>query len=100
MVKEKINYSDLKQQMIVRVQSEDEAVNVIVIYLTKQEIKKKRLNADNEGFYGFRGLWYGGNGTNIKSYGKIYDLSCYDGMKLVRSHIQGLTKKELQKILR
>ena len=100
MVKEKINYSDLKQQMIVRVQSEDEAVNVIVIYLTKQEIKKKRLNADNEGFYGFRGLWYGGNGTKINSYGKIYDLSCYDDMKLVRNHIQGLTKKELQKILR
>lgn len=97
---ENINYNDLKQQMIVCVQSEDEAVNVIVIYLTKQEIKKKRLNADNEGFYGFRGLWYGGNGTNVKSYGKIYDLSCYDGMKLVRSHIQGLTKKELQKILK
>lgn len=97
---ESINYSNLKQHMIVRVQSEDEVVNVIVIYLTKQEIKKKRLNADNEGFYGFRGLWYGGNGTKINSYGKIYDLSCYDDMKLVRNHIQGLTKKQLQKILK
>lgn len=96
----KIKYEYLQEQMIVRLQEGIDTVNVIVFFLTNKEIKKKRLNADNEGFYGFRGLWYGGNGTKIKSYGKIYDLSCYDNMKLVRNHIQGLTKKELQKILK
>ena len=95
----KIKYEDLKQQMIVRLQEGVNTVNVLVFYLTDKEIKRKKLNAEKEGFYGFRGLC-GGNGTKYSSYGKIYDLSCYDDMKLVRNHIQGLTKRELQKILK
>ena len=96
----KIKYEDLQEQMIVRLQEGVDTVNVIVFFLTNKEIKEKGLNADKEGFYGFRGLGYSGNGTKYSSYGKIYDLSCYDSMKLVRNHIQGLTKKELQKILK
>jgi hypothetical protein len=98
-MKGKIKYNELKKQMIVRLQEGVDTVNVIVFFLTNKEIKKRGLNADKEGFYGFRGLWYG-NGTSFKSYGKIYDLSCYDSVKLVRNHIQGLTREELQKILK
>ena len=96
----KINYNDLKKHMIVRLQKGVNTINVLVFYLTDKEIKRKKLNAEKEGFYGFRGLWYTGNGTKYSSYGKIYDLSCYDSMKLVRNHIQGLTREELQKILK
>ena len=96
----KIKYEDLQEQMIVRLQECIDTVNVIVFFLTNKEIKKRGLNADKEGFYGFRGLWYTGNGTKYSSYGKIYDLSCYDSMKLVRGHIQGLTRNDLVKILK
>ena len=96
----KIKYNDLKNQMIVRLQDGVDTVNVIVFFLTNKEIKKRGLNAEKEGFYGFRGLWYTGNGTKYYSYGKIYDLSCYDSMKLVRNHIQGLTRNDLVKILK
>lgn len=94
-----IEYEDLKKHMIVHLKIDN--VNVIVFYLTAQEIKKYRLNANDEGFYGFRGLWYKGNGTKYSSYGKIYDLSYYKGdMELVRTGIHGLSKKELMHIVR
>jgi hypothetical protein len=95
----KIEYEDLKKHMIVHLKINN--VNVIVFYLTAQEIKKKRINADEEGFYGFRGLWYKGNGTRYSSYGKIYNLSYYKkDMELVRTGIHGLSKKELRHIVR
>ena len=95
----RIEYKNLKKHMIVHLTNNN--VNVIVFYLTAREIKKKRINANEEGFYGFRGLWYKGNGTRYSSYGKIYNLSYYKKcMELIRTGIHGLSKKELMHIVR
>jgi len=73
---------------------------VVVLPVTKKDIKRG-INAEFPGLYGFRGLWYSGNGTKIKSYGKIYELDpdYYKDMMIVRDNIIGLSKKELQKLV-
>ena len=86
--------------MIVRVTKDDgSSVNVLVLPVTEKDIKNG-MNASEAGFCGFRGLWYKGNGTTHKSYGKIYELSLYDNIELVRNNIFGLSKKKLQDILK
>ncbi len=78
----------------------DDNLNVIVLPVTKKDLKRG-INADHTGLYGFRGLWYKGNGTKHISYGKIYDLSCYkeNDYEIIKENIFGLSKKELQEIL-
>ena len=91
----------LKKNMIVALQRDDGSKDtVIVLEVTKKDIKRG-INADKPGLYGFRGLWYKGNGTKHCSYGKIYDLSYYDDseIEIVRNHIYGLNKKELRNIM-
>lgn len=90
----------LKKNMIVTLQGNDSKDTVIVLEVTKKDIKKG-INAAKPGLYGFRGLWYKGNGTKHHSYGKIYDLSYYDDseIEIVRNHIYGLSKKDLQNLL-
>ena len=96
---------ELKKNMIVQlIDKESETVetpiNVIVLEVTAKDIKHGVL-ADKPGLYGFRGLWYKGNGTTHKSYGKMYDLSLYNDNEifLVRDDIWKMSKKELSKIL-
>ena len=98
---EKINYSNLKRNQIVCIKdygSSNIYWNVIVLPVTKENIKRG-INADHVGLFGFRGLWYNGNGTRIKSYGKIFDLSEESEIYLIRNDIRGLSKKTLRKIL-
>lgn len=86
------------KNMIVRIKDGERYVNVILLYVTKKDLKKG-INAISEGLYGFRGFWYKGNGTKKNSYGKIYDLSCYDDIQIIRKNIYGLKKKTMKKIL-
>ncbi len=92
----------LKKNMIVTLQKKNskdkDKDTVILLDVTKKDIKKG-INADKPGLYGFRGLWYKGNGTKNESYGKIYDLSYYDVIEIVRNHIYGLNKEELRNIM-
>ena len=92
------NYSKLKVNNIVEIIEIDGTKrNCIVLPVTKKDIDLG-ANAVVPGLYGFRGLWYKGNGTKQKSYGKIYDLAFYD-CKIIRDNIKGLSKKQLQNIL-
>lgn len=50
---------------------------------------------DFRGFFGIKG-----NGTKRTSYGKIYDLSLIENYKVIHTNIKGLSKKQLQKILK
>ena len=97
----KIIYNNLKRNQIVCIKDYDSSNaywNVIVLPVTKENIKRG-INADHVGLFGFRGLWYNGNGTRIKSYGKIFDLSEESEIYLIRNDIRGLSKKTLRKIL-
>lgn len=96
---------ELKKHMIVQLVPKDSEIsepitNVIVLNVTTKDIRNGCL-VDKPGLYGFRGLWYKGNGTKLKSYGKIYDLSLYndDEIYLVRNNIWKMTKKELNSLL-
>ena len=92
------NYSKLKVNNIVEITEYDGTKhNCIVLPVTKKDINHG-VNAAVSGLYGFRGLWYKGNGTKRTSYGKIYDLAFYD-CKVIRDNIKGLSKKQLQNIL-
>jgi len=91
-----MRYTDLKRNMIVNIEHN---WNVIVLPVTNKDINRG-MNADVPGLYGFRGLWYKGNGTKPYSYGKIFDLKLYDSITLVRNNISGLSKKQLQEILK
>lgn len=92
------NYSKLKVNNIVEITEYDGTKrNCIVLPVTKKDIDFG-ANAVVPGLYGFRGLWYKGNGTKRMSYGKIYDLAFYD-CKVIRDNIKGLSKKQLQNIL-
>ena len=71
---------------------------LIILPITQKDINRG-ANAEKPGLYGFRGLWYKGNGTKRKSYGKIYDLGCVGDYKVIRTDIKGLSKKQLQTIL-
>lgn len=98
-VMETIKYENLRVGNIVEVVSEFGITNrVVVLKVTKKDIAKG-TNAAKEGLYGFRGLWYNGHHTTIKPYGKIYDLSCYDNIKLVRKSLFRLSRKELEQII-
>lgn len=90
----------LKKNMIVNLRGNGWKDTVIVLEVTKKDIKRG-INADKPGLYGFRGLWYKGNGTKQYSYGKIYDLSYYNDseIEIVRNHICGLSKKDLKSLL-
>jgi hypothetical protein len=92
------NYSKLKVNNIVEITEVfGTKCNCIVLPVTKKDIERG-VNAVMPGLYGFRGLWYKGNGTKRMSYGKIYDLAFYD-CKVIRDNIKGLSKKQLQNIL-
>lgn len=100
-----MTYKELKKHMIVQLVNKvpeitEPPTNVIVLDVTAKDIKNG-CQADKPGLYGFRGLWYKGNGTKRRSYGKIYDLSLYndDEIFLVRDNIWKMTKKELNTIL-
>lgn len=71
---------------------------LIILPITQKDIDRG-ANAVKPGLYGFRGLWYKGNGTKRTSYGKIYDLECVGDYKVIRTNIKGLSKKQLQTIL-
>lgn len=71
----------------------------IILPVTKKDIDKG-CNAEKPGLYGFRGFWYNGNGTKRKSYGKIYDPELIENYKIIRTNIKGLSKKQLQEILK
>lgn len=93
------NYSKLKVNNIVEITEYDDTKrNCIVLPVTKKDINLG-VNAIIPGLYGFRGFWYNGNGTKRMSYGKIYDLAFYD-CRVIRDNIKGLSKKQLQSILR
>lgn len=93
------NYSSLKVNNIVEItEYYGTRCNCIVLPVTKKDINHG-VNAIVPGLYGFRGLWYKGNGTKRRSYGKIYDLAFYD-CKVIRDNIKGLSKKQLQKLLK
>ena len=95
-----MKYSELKKNMIVQITEDDGFVrNVIVLPVSDKDIKRG-VDATHAGFHGFRGLWYKGNGTKHMSYGKIYDLSLYDDIKLVRKDIFGLSKEKLREVLK
>ena len=90
----------LKSNMIVHIKEDDGTDrNVIVLPITKKDLKCG-VNASHTGLFGFRGLWYKSNGTKWKSYGKIYDISDYNIIDIVRQDICGLNKKQLQEILK
>lgn len=100
-----MTYKKLKKHMIVQLVPKDSEItepstNVIVLEVTAKDIRNG-CQADKPGLYGFRGLWYKGNGTKYKSYGKIYDLSLYndDEIYLVRDNIWKMTKKDLNSLL-
>ena len=100
-----MKYNELKKHMIVQLVNKDPEItdpstNVIVLEVTAKDIKHG-CQADKPGLYGFRGLWYKGNGTKKMSYGKIYDLSLYndDEIHLVRDNIWKMSKKELNSLL-
>ena len=71
---------------------------LIILPITQKDINRG-ANVEKPGLYGFRGLWYKGNGTKRTSYGKIYDLECVGDYKVIRTNIKGLSKKQLQSIL-
>lgn len=100
-----MTYKELKKHMIVQLVDKDPETtelptNVIVLEVTAKDIRNG-CQANKPGLYGFRGLWYKGNGTTYKSYGKIYDLSLYNDNEiyLVRDNIWKMTKKELNSLL-
>lgn len=89
----------LKPNYIIEFSDEWGVYHCIILPVTKKDIDKG-CNAEKLGLYGFRGLWYKGNGTKQKSYGKIYNLSLIENYKVIRTNIKGLSKKQLQEILK
>lgn len=97
---------DLKPNYIIEFEEEigcflkrTHITRLIILPITQKDIDRG-TNAEKPGLYGFRGLWYKGNGTKRTSYGKIYDLSLIENYKVIRTNIKGLSKKQLQKILK
>lgn len=89
----------LKPNYIIEFPDEMGYTSLIILPVTKKDIDKG-CNAEKLGLYGFRGLWYKGNGTKRKSYGKIYNLSLIENYKVIRTNIKGLSKKQLREILK
>lgn len=104
----KLTYNELKTGMIIHVKDEStdgEFENqefVVVLRVTEKDIKKG-FNGDKPGLYGFRGLWYKGNGTKCMSYGKIHNLMPDDEwistFTLIRPNLWGLSKKQISHII-
>lgn len=90
---------ELKPYMIIHIKDDGIDRNVIILPVTKKDIKRG-INASHTGLFGFRGFWYNGNGTKWKSYGKIYDISDYNIIDIVRKDICGINKKQLQELLK
>ena len=91
---------ELKANMIVHIKEDDGFDrNVIILPISKKDLRRG-ANASHIGLFGFRGFWYKGNGTKWKSYGKIYDISNYDIIDIVKKDICGLNKKQLQELLK
>ena len=91
---------ELKSNMIVHIKEDDGFDrNVIILPISKKDLKRG-VNASHIGLFGFRGFWYKGNGTKWKSYGKIYDISNYDIIDIVRKDICALNKKQLKELLK
>ena len=89
---------DLKPNYIIEFPDEVGYTSLIILPITQKDIDRG-ANAEKPGLYGFRGLWYKGNGTKRTSYGKIYNLECVGDYKVIRTNIKGLSKKQLQNIL-
>lgn len=104
----KLTYEELKPGMIVHVKdtSDDGEFEsqefVVVLRVTEKDIRRG-VNGDKPGLYGFRGLWYKGNGTTRKSYGKIHYLMPVEGWKseftLIKPSLWRLSKKEINRIV-
>ena len=90
----------LKRNMIIRFKDDNgQEVNCIVLPVTKRDLKRW-INADHTGLFGFRGLWHKGHPTQIRPYGKIYDITDgYYVLQLIRPDIIGLSKKQLRELL-
>ena len=104
----KLTYDELKPGMIVYVESkstdgEFESNEFVVVLRVTEDDIKKGCNADTAGLYGFRGLWYKGNGTKRMSYGKIHHLMSDDEwvseFTLIKPSLWGLSKKEINRIV-
>ena len=104
----KLTYDELKPGMIVYVESkstdgEFESNEIVVVLPVTEKDIKKGCNADAPGLYGFRGLWYKGNGTKRMSYGKIINLMPDDEwvseFTLIKPSLWGLSKKEINRIV-
>ena len=89
----------LKPNYIIEFPDEMGYTSLIILTVNKKVIDQG-CNAENQGLYGFRGLWYKGNGTKRTSYGKIYNLSLIENYKVIRANIKGLSKKQLREILK
>lgn len=88
----------LKKHNIIRyTDTNNQTWTCVVFYISKKDIQDG-INADHEGWYGFRGLWYKGNGTQIKSYGKIHDFIEYP-YEIIRTNLFKLSKKQLKKLI-
>jgi hypothetical protein len=88
----------LKKHMIIKYTDDlKRTYTCVVFYISKKDIRNG-INADHEGWYGFRGLWYKGNGTQIKSYGKIHDFIQYP-YTIIRTDLFKLSKKQLKKLI-
>jgi hypothetical protein len=88
----------LKKHMIIKYTDDlNRTWTCVVFYISKKDIRNG-INADHEGWYGFRGLWYKGNGTQIKSYGKIHDFIQYP-YTIIRTNLFKLSKKQLKKLI-
>lgn len=104
----KLTYNELKPGMIIHVKDEStdgEFENqefVVVLRVTEKDIKKG-FYGDKSGLYGFRGLWYKGNGTKPMSYGKIHNLMPDDEwvseFTLIKPSLWGLSKREINRIV-
>ena len=101
-----IQYSELKPGMIVHIYDEwededgeysDNAI-VVVLNVTDKDLRQG-CNTDHTGLHGFRGLWYKGNGTTRKSYGKIYDIECYSTIEIIAPNLYGMSKSEINHIV-
>lgn len=89
----------LKSNYIIEFSDKWGIYRCIILPVTQKDIDKG-CNAEKPGLYGFRGLWYKGNGTKRKSYGKIYNPELIENYKIIRTNIKGLSKKQLQEILK
>ena len=97
-MKLKINYIIEFEEEIGCFLKRTRTTRLIILPITQKDIDRG-ANAEKPGLYGFRGLWYKGNGTKRTSYGKIYNLECVGDYKVIRTNIKGLSKKQLQNIL-